>query len=248
MTSFKDHFSSHASGYAAYRPTYPQALIAFLADVAPRTELAIDCGCGTGQLSVPLASRFSRVVAIDASASQIAAAHPHERVTYRVGTAEHTGASGHSADILTVAQAAHWFALDGFYEEGRRVVRPGGVVALITYGILHVEEEIRPLTRNFFVNVIGPYWPPERAHVDSGYAVLPFPFAELKPPELSLEASWTLAEFIGYIDTWSAVREAEKSAGRQPMIDFADALARTWGAADRRRVIRWPLSMRVGRV
>ena len=126
MTSFKDHFSSHASGYAAYRPTYPQALIAFLADVAPRTELAIDCGCATGQLSVPLASRFSRVVAIDASASQIAAAQPHERVTYRVGTAEHTGASGHSVDILTVAQAAHWFALDGFYEEARRVVRPGG--------------------------------------------------------------------------------------------------------------------------
>jgi SAM-dependent methyltransferase len=248
MTSFKDHFSSHSSGYAAYRPTYPPALVTFLAGIAPRTKRAIDCGCGNGQLSVLLASRFTQVVAVDASAAQIAAAQPHDRVVYRVAPADRTGEPDAGADLLTVAQAAHWFALDQFYEEVRRVLRPRGVVALITYGILDVEGDIKPLVDDFFFQVIGPYWPPEREHVNSGYRQLAFPFEELEPATLSIDVSWTLPEFIGYIETWSAVREAEKAVGREPILTFTDALARVWGAPDRRRGIRWPLSMRVGRV
>ena len=248
MTSFKDHFSSHSSGYAAYRPTYPPELVTFLAGIAARTERVIDCGCGTGQLSVPLASRFAQVVGVDASAAQIAAAQPHERVVYRVAPADRTGEPDSAADLLTAAQAAHWFVLDRFYAEVRRVLRPGGVVALITYGILDVDEDIRPLVDEFFFRVIGPYWPPERDHVNTGYRELAFPFEELEPPALSIDVSWTFAEFIGYIDTWSAVRAAEKAVGRAPVINFAEALARVWGPQDRPRAIRWPLSMRVGRV
>jgi SAM-dependent methyltransferase len=248
MTSFKDHFSSHSSGYAAYRPTYPPELVTFLAGIAPRTERVIDCGCGNGQLSVLLASRFRQVVAVDASAAQIAAAQPHERVVYRVAPADRTGEADGSADLLTVAQAAHWFALDPFYEEVRRVLRPRGVVALITYGILDVNEDIKPLVDDFFFKVIGPYWPAGREHVNTGYRQLAFPFDEVEAPALSSDVSWTFPEFIGYIDTWSAVREAEKAVGREPIITFADALARVWGAPHRRRGIRWPLSMRVGRV
>jgi SAM-dependent methyltransferase len=248
MTSFKDHFFSHSSGYAAYRPTYPPELVTYLAGLAPRTERAIDCGCGTGQLSVPLASPFTQVVAVDASAAQIAAAQRHERVVYRVAPADRTGEPAGGADLLTVAQAAHWFVLDRFYEEARRVLRPRGVVALITYGILDVDEDIKRLVDHFFFKVIGPYWPPEREHVNSGYRQLAFPFDEVEPPALSIDVSWTFPEFIGYIDTWSAVREAERAVGREPVINFADALARVWGAQHRRRGIRWPLSMRVGRV
>ena len=248
MTSFKDHFSSHSSGYAAYRPTYPPELVTFLAGIAPRSEQAIDCGCGTGQLSVLLASRFTRVVAVDASAAQIAAAQPHERVVYRVAPADSTGEPDGRADLLTVGQAAHWFALDDFYEEVRRVLRSRGVVALITYGILDVDEDIKPLVDDFFFNVIGPYWPPEREHVNTGYRHLAFPFAEIEPPAMSIDVSWTLPAFIGYIDTLSAVRAAETAVGRGLVIDFANALTKIWGPPDRRREIRWPLSMRVGRV
>ena len=248
MTSFKDHFSSHSSGYAAYRPTYPPELVTFLAGIAPRTERAIDCGCGNGQLSVLLASRFRQVVAVDASAAQIAAAQPHERVVYRVAPADRTGEADGSADLLTVAQAAHWFALDPFYEEVRRVLRPRGVVALITYGILDVDKDIKRLVDAFFFEVIGPFWPPEREHVNTGYRQLTFPFEELEAPALSIDVSWTFPEFMGYIDTWSAVREAEKSVGRTPMTAFAEALTQVWGSPDRRRTIRWPLSMRVGRL
>jgi len=130
--SFKDHFSSHAAGYAAYRPTYPPELVTFLADTSPATSIAIDCGCGTGQLSIPLAGRFDRVVALDASAAQIASAPAHPRVEYRVAGADAIGEPDGSADLVTVAQAAHWFDLDRFYMEARRVLRRGGILALIT--------------------------------------------------------------------------------------------------------------------
>jgi 2-polyprenyl-3-methyl-5-hydroxy-6-metoxy-1,4-benzoquinol methylase len=83
MSEFKDHFSTRSAEYAAYRPTYPRALVDFLADAAPGTELALDCGCGTGQLSVLLAERFARVVATDASAKQIENAEPRQNLEYR---------------------------------------------------------------------------------------------------------------------------------------------------------------------
>jgi SAM-dependent methyltransferase len=246
--SFKDHFSSHAAGYAAYRPTYPPALIDFLAQNSPAMALAIDCGCGTGQLSVPLAARFERVVATDASEAQIQSATQHPHVEYRVAPAESTGERDRSADLLTVAQAAHWLDLDRFYEEARRVIRPGGVLALISYGVLDVEADIAPVVQHFYRNVIGPYWPPERRHVDAGYRDLPFPFSEIPYPPLAIEVSWPLAEFVGYVDTWSAVRAAEKAVGRAPIEDFRQTLSATWGDPSRPRTIRWPLSLRVARL
>src|SRR3954464_14207364 len=91
MTAFKDHFSSRAADYAAYRPTYPPELVDYLASVCPTSNLALDCGCGTGQLAVLLADRFKRVIATDASAQQIENAEPRERVTYRVAPAERSG-------------------------------------------------------------------------------------------------------------------------------------------------------------
>jgi SAM-dependent methyltransferase len=246
--SFKDHFSSHAAGYAAYRPTYPASLIDFLAEVSPRTSLAIDCGCGTGQLSVPLARRFARVVATDGSAAQIEKATPDARVEYRVAAAESTGEAEASADLLTVAQAAHWLELDRFYADARRVLRPAGVLALITYGVLRVDQSLEDVVQHFYRDVIGPYWPPERQHVDSGYRNLPFPFDEIPYPPMAIEASWTLPDFLGYVDTWSAVRVAEKTIGRAPMDTFADRLAIAWGDPDVRRTIQWPLSLRIARL
>ena len=248
MSSFKDHFSSNAAGYATYRPTYPASLVTYLAAVAPGRDLAIDCGCGTGQLSVPLAERFTRVVATDASASQIANAQPHPRVEYRVGAAEDTGEPSQTADLITVAQAAHWLDLDVFYREVRRVVRPGGIVALITYGVVHVAAgDVDRVVQDFYANIIGTYWPPERRHVDSGYRDLPFPFEELSAPPLDIEVTWSRAAFLGYVDTWSAVRAAEKAVGPEVVERFARMLSAHW-PDDERHVVRWPLSLRVGRV
>ncbi len=150
-------------------------------------------------------------------------------------------------DLVSVAQAAHWLDLDRFYAEAKRVARPHGVIALVTYGVLHVDGGVDALVQAFYHDVVGRYWPPERRHVEAGYRTLPFPFDEMPAPPLVIEVSWRLSDLAGYVETWSAVREAEKAMGRAPIEEFQSALASAWGHQDVRRLVRWPLSVRVGR-
>jgi SAM-dependent methyltransferase len=248
VSAFKDHFSTGSAAYAAYRPTYPRALVDFLADASPSTELALDCGCGSGQLSTLLAERFSRVIATDASAQQIANAEPHANVEYRVAPAEASGLPDGSADLVTAAQAAHWFDLPAFYAEARRVARPGGIVSLVTYGVIEMDEPVHAVVRRFYRDVVGPYWPPERRHVEEGYRAFGFPFEEFPAPPLDIAVAWTLNELSGYAETWSATRAAEKALGREPVERFRQALAQAWGEPEMRHTVRFPLSLRVGRV
>jgi SAM-dependent methyltransferase len=246
--SFKDHFSTKSGDYAAYRPTYPHALVDYLAGLCPQTDLALDVGCGTGQLSVLLADRFERVIATDASAPQIEKAQAHDRVEYHVAKAEQSGLAAASADLITAGQAAHWFNLDAFYAEVRRVGKPGAVLALITYGVIEADPDIDPLVRHFYKDVVGPYWPPERRHVEEGYRSFAFPFEEWTAPPLAIEVPWRASDLLGYVDTWSAVRGLEAAQGRQPVEEFGRELQALWGEPERRRPIRFPLSLRVGRL
>lgn len=249
MQTFKDHFSSNAANYAAYRPIYPAALADYLTSLSPSMALALDCGCGTGQLSTLLGDRFARVVATDASAQQIENATPHPQVEYRVASAECSGLPDTSTDLITVAQAAHWLHLESFYTEVRRVACPNAVLALITYGVLHIQgKETNALVQHFYYDLVGPYWPAERKHVENGYQSFPFPFRELQAPPLSMETMWDLNAFVGYINTWSALREAEKVIGYGPIGAFLAELAGAWGDPETRRLVCWPLSLRIGHV
>ncbi len=246
--TFKDHFSSAADRYAAHRPTYPPALADWLASVAPSRSLAWDAGCGSGQLSVLLAERFDRVIATDASAEQIAHAEPHPKIEYRAAPAEISGIDPGTIDLAVAAQAAHWFELDAYYREVRRAARANAVVALVTYGIMIVDDEIDPVILRFYRGVLGRYWPPERKHVEDGYRSLPFPFEEIEPPSLAIERDAPLGGVLDYIDTWSAIRALEKAEGRAPVEAFREELARTWGDPSLLRRVRWPLSVRAGRI
>jgi SAM-dependent methyltransferase len=248
MSHFKDHFSDASVAYAAHRPTYPIELVDELAKLSPGHELALDCCCGTGQLSVLLAKRFDAVVATDASAAQIEQAQPHARVTYRCAVAEQSGLPDSSVDLITVAQAAHWLDLDLLYSEVRRIARPNGALALICYELQHVTPEIDRIVQVFYNDAIGAYWPPERSLVEEGYSTLPFPFRETRLPPLAMEASWRLQDFIAYIKTWSAVKAAAKALGLNPADRLEESLRNSWGAADERRRVTWPLSLRVGNV
>jgi SAM-dependent methyltransferase len=243
---FKDHFSQSAAGYAVYRPTYPTELARFLADTAARNEFAWDCGCGSGQLSTLLAERFTHIYATDASAKQIEKAVHHPQVHYACAPAEASGLGDQVADLIVAAQAAHWFDLPAFYREVRRVGRSGSVIALVSYGILKVDEQLDPIIGRFYWDVIGPYWPPERKHVEVGYCSLDFPFGEIQAPDMAMSANWTLSDFIGYVNTWSAVAAMERAIGSEPRERFTRDLGEAWGPADERRTIRWPLSLRVG--
>lgn len=247
-TGFKDHFSSGSADYAAYRPTYPGELVDRLADVSPAQDRALDCGCGTGQLSVLLADRFHEVVATDASAAQIAKAAPRDGVMYRTAPAEKSGLADASVDLITVAQAAHWLDLERFYAEARRVARPQAVIALITYGVLHVDGGVDRHVQRFYYDTIAPYWPAERRHVEDGYRSLPFPFQEIAFPPLAIEVTWRLEDLLGYINTWSAVKAAEKALDSNPVEHLAAALRKDWDDPGVARRVIWPLSVRAGRI
>ncbi len=249
MTGFKDHFSETAVGYAAFRPAYPATVAEYLANVASPRGLVWEAGCGSGQLSVLLAERFDRVIATDASVEQIAQARAHPKIEYRVARAEASALPDHSADLAVAAQAAHWFDLDAYYGEVRRVVRPGGFIALICYGIHSTNDAaVDHVVGQFYGVTLRAYWPPERRHIENEYRSLPFPFEEIKSPKLEIRVRWTLAEMAGYIESWSAVWAISRIKGREPIDAFQRDLANKWGPADTTRPVRWPLAMRVGRV
>lgn len=236
MVPFKDHFSDRASGYASHRPSYPPELIEYFASVAPSHGLAWDCGCGSGQMSVPLASAFDLVIATDASAEQVAHATPHAKVEYRAEPAERTSIKDASVDLTVVAQSAHWFDLPKFYDEVRRVSKPAATLALVTYNLLEVTPEIDRLVRTFYSTL---RWPPERKLVEEGYASLPFPFEEVKHDPFFMRSDWTADQLLGYVGTWSGLRGVD-------VTPFERELRLAWG--EETRPVRWPIAMRIGTV
>lgn len=246
--NFKDHFSQGACGYAKYRPHYSQELVTWLANLVSEKNCAWDCGCGNGQLSVPLANHFDRVLASDASADQIAQARPHPRISYRVATAEKSAIDAQSVNLIVVAQAVHWFALDSFYREVRRVAAGNAAIALLGYGLATFESAaLDRALKVFYSDDLGRYWPAERRHIDTAYRDLAFPFAEIATPDFAMESRWTLAEFSGYLQTWSAVSEAAKN-GASPLEKFLPQLQRLWGDAGSKKRMRWPIILRAGKV
>jgi SAM-dependent methyltransferase len=243
--SFKDHFSARAGVYARARPSYPEQLFAELARRSPRQELAWDSGTGNGQAARGLAEHFERVIATDPSQAQLDEALPHPRITFRLGREAESGLPGRSADLVTAAQAAHWFDLPAFYVEVRRVLRPGGIIAMWSYGLCRIEPAIDAVVDPFYNEVVGPYWPPERKHVDAAYATLPFPFDTEEFPRLSIVRDWTLDEFIDYVRSWSAVNRYVAAKTVDPIPGLASALRPLWPGS---RTVTWPIAMRLGRV
>lgn len=243
----KDYFSAQASAYARYRPRYPRGLFDFIASQCAAHEQAWDVATGSGQAAHALARHFRRVIATDASAKQIASAVPHERVTYRIEPAEATSLDAQSVDAVTVAQALHWLDFARFYAEVRRVVRPGGILAVWTYDLLRVTPDVDRVLDWYYHDLVGPYWPPERRYVEAAYRTIPFPFDELGVPTFEMEASWSVADVRGYLGTWSATQRFKDATRHDPVEAIRPELEAAWGAADVRPV-RWPLYVLAGRV
>jgi SAM-dependent methyltransferase len=248
VKGFQDHFSAGARDYSAHRPAYPARLFELLAAAGAPRRTAWDCATGSGQAALGLAPHFARVVATDASASQLAFAAPHQRVRYVLARAEAAPLATGSVDLVAVAQAAHWFDLAAFYAEVRRVVVRGGAVALWCYGLLHVDAAVDPILRAYYTATCGSYWPPERRLVDEEYRTLPFPFPRLDVPDLALEASMDLDALLAYVGTWSASQRLVAARGREAVDEFARTLRSAWGVAASVRGVRWPLHVLLGRV
>ncbi len=243
--SFKDHFSRQAADYAKFRPCYPHKLFSYLGSIAPSLQFAWDCGTGTGQAAVGLASVFHRVIATDASEQQIANAQRHERVEYRVAPAETGEIESETVDLIMVAQALHWFDLDHFYAEARRVLKRNGALAASAYNLLQIEPTIDAVVNRYYYEIVGPFWPPERELVEQ-FLDLAFPFRKINPPKFEMAAQWNLAHLIGYLQTWSSTQQFIAAKGTDPLEQITGDLGSAWGDPKQTRNVIWPLVLRIG--
>jgi len=243
--TFKDHFSKQAADYAKFRPRYPPELFEYLGGIAPSRQLAWDCGTGNGQAAVGLASVFDHVIATDASEKQIKNAERHGRVNYRVAPAEDSGIDSEAIDLIMIAQALHWFDLDRFYPEVRRVLKPNGIFAASAYNLLTIEPAIDEIVNQYYYEVVGPFWPPERKLVEQ-FADLPFPFHEIDPPKFEMTQQWNLDHLFGYLRTWSSTQRFIAAKDSDPLEEITDELRNAWGDPQQIRDVTWPLAVRVG--
>lgn len=241
---FADHFSGHASAYAVYRPRYPAALYDWLLSVSPGAQLAWDVGTGNGQVAHGLVTRFARVVATDPSAQQLSHAVPHPRIKF-LETKYASGLADSSAQLITVGQAIHWFELDGFFAESARVLQPRGVVAAFAYAHSRVTPAIDNLVRRYHDVTLDGYWAPEHHLIHAGYRTLAMPIDELAAPTFELCEQWSLAQYAGFLRTWSSVQKLIAAGGEARVMSFEEELTTAWGREPVRAVI-WPLVLRAG--
>jgi SAM-dependent methyltransferase len=242
---FKDHFSLQSAAYSRHRPGYPAELIEWVAAQAPDRALAVDCATGNGQAAVALAEHFTRVVALDGSLSQLSRAVACPRVAYVAATAERLPLGERSVSLVAAAQAAHWFDFERFHAECRRVLVPGGAVALWTYEKVRGDAGVDALIDHFYTEVVGQDWPPERRYVEEGYRTLPFPWREVESPSFALETDWDLGQVMGYLESWSSVQRHRDRVGRDPLPSLRARLLPAWPEHERRR-LRWPIHLRLG--
>jgi len=246
-----DRFSGHANLYAQYRIDYPTELYDFVLSFAAGRQKAWDCATGNGQVASVLSDFFAAVDATDISETQLLLAVKKTNIHYQISRAEQTPFADHTFDLITVAQAVHWFNVDAFHQEVRRVARPGGVIAEWGYGLVQLGQskigpDLDPIMLDFYRNRIGPYWDPQRKFIDNAYATLPFPFADVQRAEFTAHRTWSLERFLNYLRTWSAVRQYIHENEEDPIIRLGEEFAAGWG--DGEREVQFPIFLRVGRV
>jgi len=248
MQDFKDLFSGHAKDYARYRPHYPSTLFEYLSHQSAVHDLAWDCGTGNGQAAVELARTFKKVIGTDPSAEQIAAAAPAPHVEYRVAPAEKTDLLARSVDLITVAQALHWFKHDQFNDEVRRVAKPGAILAVWSYNLAKIDSAVDAVTLELYEGELGKYWEPERRLVEQGYAGIELPLENEENPDFAMTTEMNLDHWLKYLATWSAFKTAVKKSGTNPIEKLKPKFEKAWGNANESKTIRFPLTVRMGKV
>jgi SAM-dependent methyltransferase len=246
MKSIIDNFSGHAAQYVQFRPVYPQDLLDFVVNQVHSKKAAWDCGTGNGQVALQLAQSFEQVTATDISSAQLSQAPALPNVTYLQTRAEQTPFEPDSFNLITVAQAIHWFDFERFYEEVNHTGRKGGIIAVWGYGLLQVNPEIDRVLKPFYSQKIGPYWDKERKYIDDHYQTIPFPFREIQAPSFAIQVQWNLSELIGYLQTWSSVQKYIAAHSENPVQALVPELSVHWKSPEEKKQVTFPLFMRIG--
>jgi SAM-dependent methyltransferase len=247
MAKHKDYFSgqAHAKLYATFRPVYPENLYSFIFSHLKDRVAAWDCATGNGQVAEYLARHFKQVQATDISQQQISNAHQAHNITYTVAPAEKTSFQDHRFDLITVAQALHWFNTDAFYAEANRVLKPGGLLAVWGYSLCQVNAPIDAIFLDFYHHTVGPYWDSARRLVEEEYRSIPFPFRKIDSPPFHIKTLWTLDQYTGYLSTWSATQKFIQEKGFDPVPSLIPQLARHWARGEQKEV-RFPIFLKLG--
>ncbi len=243
----KDLFSKQAAEYSAFRPLYPQPLYDYLLRLVPSLGAAWDCGTGNGQVAAVLADHFGQVFATDISQQQLSRAVQKRNIIYSLQAAEQTDFAASQFDLITVAQAIHWFRFEDFYREVRRTLKPEGILAVLGYGLIKVDGPLDGVIRHFYSGKIGKYWDDERRYIDENYRTIPFPFEEMETPTFTIEVEWSIDQLAGYLSTWSAVQHYVKLNETNPVDEIRNDLTQAWGGETKRN-FRFPVLLRVSAV
>ncbi|RKG40482.1 class I SAM-dependent methyltransferase [Acinetobacter rongchengensis] len=241
----KDLFSTASQLYQQARPSYPQDVIQEILKYVPEHHFVWDCGAGSGQFTQLLAPYFDHVVATDISEQQLQHAPYFENVSYQVQPSEKTSFPAQGFDLITVAQAIHWFDFESFYREVNRTLKPNGILAVIGYGLIHVEHHfINQKIQQLYFDTLKGYWDAERRYIDEQYQTIPFPFDEIMMPELKMQYQWSSAQLLKYLSTWSAVKHYIDQNKINPLHDLAEVLS----AEQALLTIEFPIFLRVGKI
>lgn len=244
---FLDHFSVQAEDYSIYRPEYPPELYQWLASLCEETKLAWDCGTGNGQAAVALTQQFSYVIGTDASESQIYHAMIYPRVEYELALAHQSPFKDNSVDLVTVAQALHWFEFDSFFTEVQRVCKSNGILAAWCYELHQITPEIDVVIQKYYEDIVGEFWPPERKHIEQAYSSIDFPFEPIKAPSCTMQKQWTLSQLYGYLGTWSATQKYMAKHNEDPRELIVADLKAAWGS-DETKSVTWPVTIKTFRI
>jgi SAM-dependent methyltransferase len=244
-----DHFGEQSKNYLHFRPNYPHELYVYLASLVNEHMLAWDAGTGNGQAAIQLAEYFDEVIATDINRAQIDAAFLKDNVCYEVCPSEKTDLKDSSVDLITVAQALHWFDLDRFYQEVRRVAKPQGIFAAWAYSLGSINDEVDHQIKKLYEEILGEnYWAKERKWIDQKYQTIPFPFTTIETPDFIIEKELNFNELIGYLNTWSGVKEYKKQNEKDPIKFIHQDLSDAWGSLTIVRTMTWPIHLLVGHV
>lgn len=243
----KDRFSTDSGGYASFRPTYPKELLDFVLSNTPGRERAWDCGTGNGQLAVELVRYFDRVDGTDISMNQLAQAPQIPSLFFSRQPAEKTDLPDGSIDLITVAQAIHWFDFERFYVEVNRVASFDARIAVIGYPLFSINEVVDAVIGHFYSHTIHDFWDAERRYLDEDYRTIPFPFEEIHSPKFQCTYEWDFDHLMGYLNTWSAVKNCIRETGTNPLHKFLPELQLAWGESHHKHSVTFPMILRMGK-